>query len=49
MKKLLALLVMSFIGFNSFGQMEDLKNSANEGFVDNDGVKIHYMEWGRAR
>ena len=45
MKKLLVLIFCLF-NVSVYSQFEVLKSSAEEGFVNNDGVKIHYLEWG---
>ena len=41
---LIFLLVLTYTTGNC--QFEELKKSANEGFVNNNGVKIHYLSWG---
>ncbi len=45
MKNLL-LIILCFSFITTYGQYNELKSSAEEGFVDNKGVKIHYLEWG---
>jgi len=38
--------VMLFASAQSYGQFEKLKETANDGYVDNKGIKIHYLQWG---
>jgi len=45
MKTILTLLGITLYQF-AFGQFDQLRNDANEGFVNNNGVNIHYLSWG---
>ena len=38
--------LLLFFAMTSYSQFEALKSSAQEGYVDNKGVKIHYLTWG---
>lgn len=47
MKKLIFFLTLSIATLPyTYGQYVELKESADEGFVSNEGVNIHYLSWG---
>jgi len=44
--KNLTIILFLFIFSQSFSQIKELTKTAEEGYVNNNGVRIHYLEWG---